>query len=148
MVNTTRCDDDGNFVPLQCRRLPAEERDTLTGLTCYCVNTMTGDPVDGTMTRVTSRDDLPDCETRSKYYTQLRCFGYMVYKIVATQITAVSCSQQLVLGYNRMCGYNTLISLWSRFPKLQRHGRWAHNQSTSRRLCPKTHERSVHEVQV
>ena len=65
--NFTRCDEQGNFMPLQCRRLPGEEMmNRISGLGCSCVNVMTGAMI-GDRTRVMSRDDIPDCTSRSKH---------------------------------------------------------------------------------
>ena len=53
------CDEDGNFDPLQCRRMNDGTR------TCYCVFPGNGSMVAGTMrTGIREREDAPDCVAR------------------------------------------------------------------------------------
>ena len=62
------CDEDGNFEPLQCRRMNDGTH------TCRCVHPRNGSMVAGTeVPRVTARDEAPDCESRGRnlmYNTQ------------------------------------------------------------------------------
>ena len=54
-----RCDDDGNFEPLQCRRMDDGTH------TCRCVHPGNGSTVANTMrTGIRQREDAPDCEAR------------------------------------------------------------------------------------
>lgn len=60
-----RCDEeDGMFNPLQCRR-GDQTGGRLQSLNCYCVNRTSGMRVDRMMTRVTGRDELPNCNLRT-----------------------------------------------------------------------------------
>lgn len=56
-----RCDDEGMFEPLQCRR--GQQTGPIRFLNCFCVN-RTGSMINR-MTRVTGRDELPNCNLRS-----------------------------------------------------------------------------------
>ncbi len=51
------CDVDGNFVPLQCRRLV-----DLNGYMCRCVRVVTGEVVPGTERDITDRREAPNCD--------------------------------------------------------------------------------------
>ena len=56
-----RCDDRGNFQPLQCRKDEARRL-----YVCQCVEPATGSPV-GSQVEVTERDELPDtCDDLGK----------------------------------------------------------------------------------
>ncbi len=56
------CDEDGNFEPLQCRRMNDGTH------TCRCVQPRDGSMVPNTMrTGITARDEAPDCISRGKY---------------------------------------------------------------------------------
>ena len=58
-----RCDDDGNFEPLQCRRMDDGTH------TCRCVHPGNGSMVPNTMrTGIREREDAPDCEGRGTYH--------------------------------------------------------------------------------
>ena len=56
------CDEDGNFEPLQCRRMNDGTH------TCRCVHPRNGSMVPNTMrTGIRERDETPDCESRGMY---------------------------------------------------------------------------------
>ena len=53
------CDEDGNFEPLQCRRMNDGAH------TCRCVHPRNGSMVPDTeISGIRERDDAPDCESR------------------------------------------------------------------------------------
>lgn len=90
--NATRCDDQGDFEPLQCGRISGEVTAmTLTALSCQCVNRTTGMMIPRTRTRVTNRDDVPDCERSSKYNLFWNCY----YQNTWFTITLLSRLQEL-----------------------------------------------------
>lgn len=57
------CDDDGNYEPLQCRRLDSGMYE------CRCVEPITGAQIRGTLEEVSDRNEAPDCEDRGKMVT-------------------------------------------------------------------------------
>ena len=60
------CDNDGNFMPLQCRMIPGSRR-----YQCRCVEP-SGIPVPDTETEVDSPRNGPDCEDIGKKYLTLK----------------------------------------------------------------------------